>query len=74
MNWLELKSKCIDQVASEIAWTRVGPGHNALPSDQRFANYFAKRKEAEPEAIEKIKAMNGLELIDLISEVVGDQP
>lgn len=71
MNWYELKSKCIDHVARDMA--RVSAGHNNLPFAERMDRWRAAQKAAEPEAIEKIKAMNGLELLDLISEVAGSE-
>jgi hypothetical protein len=70
MNWYELKSRCIDHVARELARTEAG--HNSLPMAERLDRWRAAQKAAEPEAAEKIKAMNGLELLDLISEVAGE--
>lgn len=71
MNWYELKSRCIDHVARDMA--RVIAGHNQLPWEERMARWREAQKAAEPAAIEKIKAMNGLELLDLISEVAGSE-
>lgn len=67
MNWYELKSRCIDYVAREIARPRI---LSVRMEDQLHA-WAKEQRAAEPEAIEKIKAMNGLELLDLISEVAG---
>lgn len=71
MNWYELKSRCIDHVARDIA--RVEAGHNSLPFEEQMERWRIAQTAAEPEAAEKIKAMNGLELLDLISEVVGSE-
>lgn len=66
-NWYELKSHCISQVAREIARPRI----LSVPQDARMTAWATARKAAEPEAIEKINAMTNMELLDLISEVVG---
>ena len=67
MDWYELKSKCIDQVAREIARPRALGG----TYDEQVAAWRKATIEAEPEAIIRINAMSNMELLDLISEVVG---
>lgn len=71
MNWYELKSTCIESVAYDIAAPRLPKDHNQRPADERLATWKKLAKEAEPEAVEKIKGMNGLELLDLLTEVIG---
>ena len=68
-NWYELKSHCIDQVAREIARPRVQASKRT--DIQPLDEWRELQKAAEPEAIEKIQAMSNMELIDLLSEVIG---
>lgn len=64
-NFYELKSRCIYHVAREIARPRVRRegGWRAWPEEI---------EKAKDEAVEKIKNMNGLELLNLLSEVLGE--
>jgi hypothetical protein len=69
VNWYELKSRCIDHVAREIARPRV---QKSRRTDIRPMEEWAEmQKAAEPEAVEKINGMSNMELLDLVSEVVG---
>lgn len=67
MNWYELKSLCIDEVAREMARKHaIGKDHN-----ERLASWREAQKACEPDAIKAINDMSNMALIDLISEVVG---
>lgn len=69
MDWSNLLHLCVDHVARDLARTEAG--HNELPFEERMARWVEAQKAARPEATKKIAAMNGLELLGLISEVAG---
>lgn len=69
MNWYELKSRCIDHVAREIARPRVQKSRRAAIGPME--EWAEMQKAAEPEAVKKINDMSNMEILDLISEVVG---
>lgn len=71
MDWHDLKSRCIDHVALDCA--RVSPEHNQLPFEERRARWLEAHKAAQPEAARRIEAMSPLELLDLLSEVMGQE-
>jgi hypothetical protein len=72
MNWFELKSLCIEKVANEMVPSMLPEGHNRDVLEVRSERWKNLARELEPKAIEAIQMMNGLQLLDLISEVVGE--
>ena len=70
-NWYKLKEECVSEVARELARLELLGENYAESTAARLARWIALAEAARPEAEAKIKGMNGLELLDLISQVAG---